>query len=104
MVGRVFLSPKPAAPERPPFAGRRNWRRGRKPGRKFRRRQSRQALFDDFWSDLFDDGETSQEEEVATAAPPPPRGQTSASEPVQYVYFFKRGWWPRARRGGRAVP
>ncbi|XP_019752182.1 vitronectin b [Hippocampus comes] len=102
MVGRVFLSPKPAPPKPPPFAGRRNPRRWRKPSRKFRRRQSRQTLFDDFWSDLFDDGETSRED-VATAAPL--RGQTSAGAPVQYVYFFKRDKYYRVDlRSKRVAP
>ncbi|XP_051902419.1 vitronectin-like [Hippocampus zosterae] len=96
MAGRVFLSPEPAPPKSPPFARRRNQHRRRKS----RRRQSRQAPFDDFWSDLFDDGETSQEE-VAVAAPPPPRGQT----PVQYVYFFKRdGYYRVDLRSKRVAP
>ncbi|TNN66434.1 Vitronectin [Liparis tanakae] len=87
MVGRVHLSPKPTPPAPPP--ARRRSSRKRRPSKKRaqRRRQSRQALFDDFWSyddwfgydygdysDLFDEAPT----------------QESKSTPVQNVYLFKK--------------
>ncbi|XP_077403776.1 vitronectin b [Vanacampus margaritifer] len=102
MVGRVFLSPKPTSP---PSARRPTSRRWRKPSRKYRRRQSRQTLFDDFWVDLFDYGDASEEEVAAVA---PVRVQMSASTPVQYVYFFKRDQYYRVdlrtKRVAPAVP
>ncbi|XP_061818939.1 vitronectin b [Nerophis lumbriciformis] len=81
MVGRVFLSPRPSPAPPPPGRGFKRYR-GRRPSRRYRGRKSRHAIFDDFFLDLFDFDDMSEE----VAPPPLPPKRT----PVQYVYLFKK--------------